>query len=160
VAEQPRQSGRQVRWGTRIVVAIVAGATWIALGAGLPPRSETCDRSLAADVCHETIDAALRRGLPPVHPLLLAAHAEPGPAARPDQLGHRATVTFGVLGMPGDVRVRLYFDAGGHWGGVVDRGVLELAAWALAQGLLLGAGIGGGALMLGRHRPKQPSTAA
>ncbi len=158
MAEQPRQTRQRIRWRRQVVIAILAGATWTAIGAVLPPRHETCDPALAADICHETIDAALRRGLPPAHPLLLAAHAEPGPAARPDQLGHRATVTFAVLGMPGDARVRLFFDAGGHWGGVVDRGAPELAAWALAQGLVLGGGIGGGALLLAWRRAKQPSS--
>ena len=137
-------------WLGLVVVLLVAG--WVAIGAAVRPLKLTCDPVLARDVCLETIDAALRKGMPRVHPPLLAAHAEPGPAARPDQFGHRATVTFDVLGVPGPVSVRLFFDAGGHWGGIASRGSAELALWALAQGVVAAAAAGSLGLLLRRHR--------
>ena len=118
------------------LTAGLIGALWVGLGLIVRPIDQTCDRSLARDVCLETIDAALRRGLPNIHPLLLAAHAAPGPAARSDQFGQRATVAFDVLGIPGPISVRLFFDAGAHWGGIADRGAPELALWTVAEGLV------------------------
>lgn len=146
-----REAARRTGLLTPILVAALVGAVWLAVGAGVRPLRQTCDLVLAADVCLETIDAALRDGLPRVHPLLLAAHAQPGPAARPDEFGHRATVTFNVLGMPGAVVVRLFFDAGGHWGGVADRDAAEIALWAVAQGVVV-AVVGGAWLLLRRYR--------
>lgn len=131
---------------------VLLGAGWVAIGAAVRPLQLTCDPVLARDVCLETIDAALRKGMPRVHPPLLAAHAEPGPAARPDQFGHRATVTFDVLGVPGPISVRLFFDAGGHWGGIASRGAAELALWTLAQGVVAAAAAGWLWLLLRRHR--------
>lgn len=133
-----RAAGRRPT-GLRIaLVGAVVAALWMAAGVAARPIQQTCDASLAHEVCAETIDAALRKGMPAIHPLLLAAHAEPGPAARPDQSGHRATVTFKLLGTPGPVAVRLFFDAGGHWGGIPDRQAIELAAWALGWAIAAG----------------------
>lgn len=123
-----------------LLLAVLLGAGWVAAGALVRPLDQTCDPALATGACHETIEAALRRGMPRLHPLILAAHAEPGPAAGPGQFGHRATVTFSLLGVPGPTAVRLYFDAGAHWGGISDRGDVELALWAVAQGVLVAAG--------------------
>ena len=61
---------------------------------------------------------------------------EPGAAAGAGELGHRATVTFDLLGMPAPTRVELYFDQGGHWGGESDRSDMEIAAWTLLPPLL------------------------
>jgi hypothetical protein len=119
--------------------ALVAAA-WLALGLVARPTDQSCDPTIARDICVETIDAALRKGLPAVHSLLLAAHVEPGPAARPDQFGHRATVTFSLLGVPGTAPVRMFFDAGGHWGGIADRQAPELAAWAVGWATAIGIG--------------------
>jgi hypothetical protein len=144
----------------RLVLASLIGAAWIVIGIAVRPVQETCDQALATDVCFETIDAAMRKGLPSVHPLLLAAHAEPGPAARPDQFGHRATVTFEALGIPGPVSVRLYFDSGGHWGGIVDRAASELALWTVTQAVAIAAaGSAGSRLLLrGRRTGSSPAT--
>lgn len=135
-----------------ILVALLIGGLWIATGLAVRPLRQTCDPALAADVCLETIDAALRKGMPGVHPLLVGAHAEPGPAAGPDKFGHRATVTFDVLGIPDPTTVRLFFDAGAHWGGIADRGTLELFLWAVGEGLVVAAGSAGGFRLLRRVR--------
>jgi hypothetical protein len=136
-----------------ILVALLIGGLWIATGLAVRPLRQTCDPALATDVCLETIDAALRKGMPGVHPLLVGAHAEPGPAAGPDQFGHRATVTFDVLGMAGPTTVRLFFDTGAHWGGIADRGTWELFLWAVGEGLAVaGAGAGGLWLLLRLRR--------
>jgi hypothetical protein len=122
------------------------------------PIDQTCDPALQPDVCAETIDAALRRGMPAVHTLLLAAHAEPGPAARPDQFGHRATVTFSLLGVPGTVSVRMFFDAGGHWGGIADRQAMELAVWTIAWAAAVGIALAAVAASIERRlaRSRRP----
>jgi hypothetical protein len=143
-----------------LTLAVLIGAAWVAIAVSLPALRQTCDRELAADVCLETIDAAVRDGLPRVHPLLLAAHAQPGPAARPDQFGHRATVIFDVLGAPGQVSVRLFFDAGGHWGGTADRDGAELGLWVVAQAVLVFGAAGGAWLLLRRQRTKRTPTLA
>jgi hypothetical protein len=137
-----------------VLAAILVGALWLAVGISAPPIERTCDAALARDACLETIDAALRKGLPAIHPLLLAAYAQPGPAARPDQLGHRATVTFSVLGVPGQIEIRLFFDAGGHWGGIANRPSPEMAAWAIGWAIAAGSAVAvaaGGLLRLGRR---------
>lgn len=141
-------------WPWLLVVALVVGAAWVAVGIGVRPLRQTCDAALPADVCLETIDAAIRRGLPRVHPLLVSAHAEPGPAARADQFGHRATVTFEVLGIPRRVAVRLFFDAGAHWGGIPDMEAPELALWTAGHGLAVGGAAAGAALLL-RYRVRR-----
>lgn len=132
------------------LLAILIAGSWLVASLIVRPIDQTCDPALARDVCLETIDAALRRGLPVIHPLLLAAHAEPGPAARTDQFGHRATVTFLVLGVPGPVRVRLFFDAGAHWGGIPDHRLPELAAWTLGGALVLAVAIAAAGIGLAR----------
>jgi len=153
-----RDVGPRTGWPRILLAAILLAALWVAIGVAVRPVRQTCDPALAADVCLETIDAAMRRGLARVHPLLLAAHAAPGPAAGADQLGHRATVTFAVLGMPGPVAVKLFFDAGGHWGGVADRGAPELALWTAAQGVVVAAATGGAwHLLQGRRTGRGPT---
>ncbi len=136
----------------RILAAALIGALWIAVGLAVRPIQQSCDPRLTRDVCLETIDAAQRRGLPTLHPLLLAAYAEPGPAANPDQFGHRATVMFDLAGPPGRVSVRLFFDAGAHWGGIPDRSAPELLAWTLAEGVVVAAAAGGLFWLVSRRR--------
>lgn len=143
-----REVGRRTGWPRILLAAILLGAVWVAIGVAVRPVRQTCDPALAVDICLETIDAAMRRGLARLHPLLLAAHATPGPAAGADQLGHRATVTFEVLGIPSSVSVKLFFDAGAHWGGVADRGAQELVLWTVAQGVVVAAVSGGSWLLL------------
>jgi hypothetical protein len=128
---------RRERYLWALLSGIVVGVVWIAVGTTMPPLRQTCDAALSAGACSETVVAALKKGMPQPHPLLLAAHAAPGPQARNDQLGHRATVTFEVLGAPGSTTVKLYFDMGAHWGGVVDRSQAEMTAWSLAQGAVV-----------------------
>ncbi|MEJ7695101.1 MAG: hypothetical protein WKF78_00165 [Candidatus Limnocylindrales bacterium] len=135
-----------------MLAAALFGALWIVAGLAVRPIQQTCDPRLTRDVCLETIDAALRRGLPTVHPLLLAAHAEPGTAANNDQFGHRATVTFDLAGPPGPVSVRLFFDAGAHWGGIPDRAAPELLVWTLAEGVVVAAAAGGLFWLVSRRR--------
>lgn len=139
-----------------VVFGAIVGAGWLVVGLATRPIEQTCDPALRRDVCVETIDAALRKGLPAVHPLLLAAHAQPGPAARSEQFGHRATVTFRLLGVPGTVAVRVFFDAGGHWGGIADRPATDLAAWTIAWasalGIALAAVAAGVERLVGRSR--------
>lgn len=148
----PRLAGRASPWLIpRVLGAVAIGVMWVALGVLARPIDRTCDPRLTTAICLETIDAALRKGLPAVHPLLLSAQAEPGPAAAADQYGHRATVRFGLAGVPGPVSVRLFFDAGGHWGGIPDRGAPELLAWAMGEGIVI-AGAATGAWTLLRRR--------
>lgn len=135
----------------RVAGAAMIGTLWVVLGVVARPIEQTCDPQLTRPVCLETIDAALRRGLPAIHPLLLTAHAEPGPAAEADQFGHRATVRFGLAAVPGPVSIRMFFDAGAHWGGIADRQAPELLSWSVGEGILL-AGSAAGAWSLLRRR--------
>jgi hypothetical protein len=132
--------------------AALVGLVWVLLGVVARPIEQTCDPQLTRPVCLETIDAALRKGLPAIHPLLLTARAEPGPAAGADQLGHRATVHFGLLGVPGPVSVRLFFDAGAHWGGIADRQAPELLSWSVVEGVIVAATAAGVWSLVRRRR--------
>lgn len=153
---EPRAAQRPWRL---LLVALLIGAGWIAFSSLISPVGQTCSPALATDICLGSIDAALRRGLSPVHPLLLTAHAEPGPAARPDQFGHRATVTFRMLGVGGPASVRLYFDAGGHWGAIASMGAAELAFLATAEGLVVSLVVAAGLGFLARRRRDRRRTA-
>lgn len=121
-------------------IGVLVGIVWLAIAASFAPLRVTCDPAVPADVCAETADAGLRRGMPRVHPLITGAHVGPGPAF-PDGYGHRATVTYALLPGPA-VDVRLFFDAGGHWGGIPSRSDIELALWALVP--VIGLGVAGG----------------
>jgi len=127
----------------RLAFAVAAGLLlaallliWASVAAG--PLTRTCAPEMGQAACDSAIEAVLRRGLPPLHPLILGAHAEPGAAPGPQDLGHRATVTFDLLGVPGPTSVALYFDRGAHWGGVPDRDAGQVAAWTLAPLILAG----------------------
>lgn len=135
-----------LRRSLALLAVVVALTGLLAAGASAVPALQiTCAPGGPQDqACRDTVFAAQERGLAPFHPLILAAHVEPGPAADPGQNGHRATVTFDLLGIPGPTRVRLFYDIGGHWGGVPDRGALELAAWSLLVAMVavsLGAAV-------------------
>lgn len=140
------------RFACRVLLSVLIGSLWVVLGVAARPIDQTCDPRLTRPVCLETIDAALRKGLPAVHPLLLSAHAEPGPAAGTDQFGHRATVRFGLVGVPGPVSVRLFFDTGAHWGGIADRGALELALWSMAEWFVVAGAAAGAWTLVNRRR--------
>jgi hypothetical protein len=134
----PTPTSRQTR--PRVLDAIAAlglAALILAAGAVVPPIHETSTTSISAEVRHETVVAALERGLAPLHPLILDASVEPGPASAPAELGQRATVTFVMLGVPGPTRVKLFVDVGAHWGGTPDRGAAELAIWSLLTPVLV-----------------------
>lgn len=125
------------------IAGLLLGLAWLVGASVAAPLRVTCDPAVPADVCAETADAGLRRGMPRLHPLLVEAAVAPGPAF-PDGYGHRATVRYSLL--PGPVVTeRLFFDAGGHWGAIPDHGDAELATWALVPvGLatIVGAGVG------------------
>ena len=119
--------------------AAIAAATLVLLGVlvvfagtSAAPISRTCAEDIDVTGCEEAVTAVMKRGLPALHPLILSAHVEPGSAPGPQDLGHRATVTFELLAVPGPVSIDLYFDRGAHWGGESDRGDTEIKAWALA----------------------------
>lgn len=136
----------------RVLGVALVGILWVVLGVVARPIEQTCDPRLTRPVCLETIDAAQRKGLPAIHPLLFTAHAEPGPAAGADQFGHRATVRFGLAGVPGPVSVRMFFDAGAHWGGIADRQAPELLSWSVGQGVVLAGAAAGAWSLLARRR--------
>jgi hypothetical protein len=155
---RPRRPGRSGRALWALIIGTLLGLAWLIGGAVARPVRETCDPALSPAACTETVTAALKKGMPRQHPLILGAHAEPGPASRPDQLGHRATVTFDLLGVPGPTTVRLYTDMGGHWGGVPDRSAAELALWSAAQAVLVAAAAGCGVWWLSRRRRRRVPT--
>lgn len=136
---------------------VIAGLLLVIVGTSAAPLARTCSAELDEDACQGAVDAVLRRGLPPLHPLILAAHVEPGEAAGPDQVGHRATVDFDLLGVPGTTSVALFFDQGAHWGGESDRTDAEVAAWALAPLLL---GIIGAVVVVGLAWRRRPAVRA
>ena len=132
---------------------VTALAIAFVVSANVPPLRVECPAAgMSVEVCHDSVRATLRRGLPVPHPLILVARVEPGPAEEGSN-GHRATVTYDLLGMPAPTIVRLYYDIGGHWGGEADRGWLELGTWWAAPIVVLLA-IGG--LLLTRGRPTLP----
>ena len=123
-----------------IATGIVGGIVVFTAGVVVPPLSETCPSPpYVDDECHLTVDAAMRRGLGPVHPVILWATGEPGPDRATGMLGHRDTVAFGMLGIPSPTTVDLYFDVGAHWGGEPTRTAGELAAWAVGVAVAAGA---------------------
>jgi len=137
--------------GAAVAVLVIAAVLLVVAGTAFAPLARTCAATLSEELCAAAVTATLGRGLPLIHPVILAAHAEPGPAGAAG-LGQTATVTFDLLGVPGSTSVRLYLDMGGHWGGAVDRNDLELAVWTLLP-LLLVVGIGVVmALLLARRR--------
>jgi hypothetical protein len=131
--------------------ALAAALVVLAAGALAPPLHETYAPTITPAVGAETVYAAMERGLSPLHPLILDAYVEPGSADQPTELGHRATVTFTMLGIPGPTTVRLFVDVGAHWGGVPDRGAAELATWSLVAPLLVAGAILLGWRVLGRR---------
>jgi hypothetical protein len=142
------------------VAGLLATALAIALvvSANVPPLRIECPvAGMTVKVCHDSVEATLQRGLPVPHPLILAARVEPGPAAQGTN-GHRATVTYDLLGMPSSTVVRLFYDIGGHWGGEADRGTLELGAWWAAPIVAL-LSLGGVLVTRGRRPPPAGATA-
>lgn len=135
---------------------VVIGLGWIWVGASVGPLTRTCSPELEQGACGAAVDAVLRRGTPVLHPLILAAHVEPGDAPGPDEFGHRATVSFTLAAMPPAADVELYFDQGAHWGGRADPSEQVVSAMALEPLLLASAA---GLLVLGIARRRRPARA-
>lgn len=132
-----------------VVVAlllVLGGLALTVVGTNAAPLSHSCADDLDVTACEGALGAVLRRGLPDLHPLILSAHVEAGPAPGPEDLGHRATVAFDLLGVPGSTSIDLYYDRGGHWGGESDRADSEIRAWSLAP---LAVGVSLAAVVLG-----------
>jgi hypothetical protein len=137
-----------------LVLAVLAIA--FAVSTNVAPLRVDCPADvMSAATCREAVDATLRRGLVVPHPLILAAHVRPG-SVGPTELGHRATVTYDLLGMPEPTVVELYYDMGGHWGGAADRGWPELPLWWLVPIVIL---LGLGAWLFTRGRRSPPDVA-
>ena len=143
----------------RIAGLLVAAlAIAFAVSANVPPlRVECPTEGMSSEACHASVQATLRRGLTAPHPLILAARVEPGPAG-PTEAGHRATVTYDLLSMPYPTVVELYYDIGGHWGGVADHGWPELPLWWGVPVVVL-LGVGGLLFTRGRRTPPLTATA-
>ena len=138
-------------------VAVVLGAILlVAVTASRAAPDPRCDEGMDEVACQSAVGAVVRRGLPALHPLILATRVEPGPNPGAQDLGHRATVEFDMFGMPDPIRVELHFDVGAHWGGRSDHTEQEVAAWALAP-VFLAAGVAVGLLMIGWRR-RRPTT--
>jgi hypothetical protein len=133
-------------------LVLTALAIALAVSANVPPLRIECPADgMSVTACHDTVTATLRRGLVVPHPLILAVRVEPGPAG-PDEYGHRATVTYDLLGMPFPTVIELSYDLGGHWGGSADHGWPELALWWLVPVVVL-LGIGAWLFTRGRRAP-------
>jgi hypothetical protein len=121
------------------LVAVIF-ALALAVSANVPPLRIECSPPMSTEVCDGTVRAALRRGLVVPHPLILAARVDPG-TAEPGELGHQATVTFDLLGMPFPTRVMMFTDMVGTWGAEPDHGWPEIPLWwAVPVIVLLGIG--------------------
>jgi hypothetical protein len=145
-----------VRRALLIAACLLAGAlSLVVLGGSSTPLSRTCADELSVAACEGAVDAVMRRGLPSLHPLILAAHVEPGSAPGFADMGHRASVSFDLLGVPGATTIDLYYDAGGHWGGESDRPDDEIAAWTVAP---LASAIIVGVVIVGLTWRRRPAT--
>jgi len=122
-----------VRLALIAAAAVLLGAILlVALGTQSDAPAPTCAEGMDEVACQSAVGAVVRRGLPELHPLILATRVEPGPNAGPQDLGHRATVEFDMLGMADPLSIELHYDVGAHWGGRPDHSEEEVAAWALA----------------------------
>ena len=136
---------------------LTAVAIALVVGANVPPLQIECPQEgMSEEVCRDWVTASLDRGLPVPHPLILAARVEAGPVSD-GAYGHRTTVRYDLLGVPSPTTVTLYHDIGGDWGGEVDRGTWELAAWWGAPIVVL---LGLGGLLATRRGRGKPQSAA
>lgn len=119
-------------------VAVLAAIVLVVVGVRSSAPAPSCATGMDDVACTSAVGAVVRRGLPGIHPLILATRVEPGSDPGPQDHGHRATVEFDMLGMPTPVSIELYYDVGAHWGGRLDRAEHELAAWTLAPLLVAG----------------------
>lgn len=119
--------------------AVVLGAILLVVaGVSSSAPAPTCAEGMDEGACTSAVGAVERRGLPDIHPLILATRVAPGANPGPQDHGHRATVEFDLLGVPRPVSIELYYDLGAHWGGRLDRPEAEVVAWTLAP---LGAAV-------------------
>lgn len=145
--------------------ALAAGAllgaalALVLVGISAGPLARTCAPGMSEAACDGAVGAVMRRGLPAVRPLILAARVEPGAAPEPADYGHRATVVFDLLAPIRPLQVELHFDQGGHWGGVADRSEAELAAWAVAP-LVVALGVAAGMAGLAAYGRRMTLTAS
>lgn len=137
------------------LLLLLAGVVLTAVGVNAPPLSRACAEGMAPAACESAVGAVLRRGLPELHPLILSAYVEPGAASGPQDFGHRATVEFELLGMPGTTVIELFYDSGAHWGGESNRSDDEIKAWSLAPLIVGGilAAVVAGVAWMRRSRP-------
>ncbi len=137
-----------------LAAALLLGGLLLTVGgSSAAPLSTSCV-NLEPAACEATIEAVRRRGLASTHPLILSVVVEPGAAPGPQELGHRATLTYTMLGMPDPTVIKLHYDLGGHWGGETDRSDTELTAWALAPLALAGLLAVGVVALAWRRRPR------
>jgi hypothetical protein len=135
-----------------VAVAVLLGAILlVAVSASRAAPDPSCAEGMDEVACQSAVGAVVRRGLPELHPLIVATRVKPGPNPDPQDLGHRATVEFDMFGMPDPLSIELYFDVGAHWGGRADRSEEEVAAWALVP-LGLASLVALGLLMVGWSR--------
>lgn len=133
-------------------VAVLLGAVLlVAVSSSRAAPGPTCATGMDEVACQSAVGAVVRRGLPALHPLILATRVAPGPDPGPQDFGHRATVEFDMFGMPGPLTIELYYDSGAHWGGRADQSEEVVAAWALVP-LGLASLVALGLLMAGWSR--------
>ncbi len=124
-----------------VAISMVLGATLLVLvGVNSAAPAPTCAQGMDEVACTSAVGAVVRRGLPEIHPLILATSVEPGAAPGPQDMGHRATVAFEMLAVPEPVSIELYYDVGAHWGGRLDRPEQEVVAWTFAPLVVAGLG--------------------
>ena len=141
--------------GLVALLILLAGVVITVVGVNAPPLSRSCAEEMAPAACESAVGAVLRRGLPELHPLILSTYVAPGPASGPQDFGHRATVEFRLLGMPGTTVIELFYDSGAHWGGESDRSDEEIQAWSLVPLIVGGilAAVVGSMGWIRRSRP-------
>ena len=141
-----------------VAISMVLGATLLVLvGVNSAVPAPTCAESMDEVACTSAVGAVVRRGLPEIHPLILATSVEPGAAPGPQDMGHRATVAFEMLAVPEPVSIELYYDVGAHWGGRLDGPEQEVVAWAVAP--LVVAGLVAVSLLLLAWWHRRPGSA-
>lgn len=135
----PVTSARPLAVAMGVMVVLLASVLLATILSSTAALHIACGPGLDTATCRATVTAALERGLARSHPLILGAAVAPGEVPEHGRTGHRATVTFDLLGVPGPTTVDLYYDIGAHWGGVVSRSPTELGLWAiLVAGIVVG----------------------
>lgn len=139
------------RFAVAAAMVLLGAVLLVAVGANSSAPDPTCAKDMNEDACRSSVGAVVRRGLPALHPLIVATRVEPGPKPGSQDIGHRATVEFDMFGLPAPLAIELYYDAGGHWGGKAVQSEQEVAAWALVP-IVLASLVALGLLMVGWAR--------